>query len=207
MSARREMRWLPLLALGLVGVALALIPPEDTIGGRIRLVYAHGAGIWVGMLLYNLAALAALVSLVRRRWSQWGFAVDLVGTAFWVVSDLLALVSMKVVWGGLFLAEPRLVTAAKIVTLSLAVHVLCWAINAVPARALLVVGRTLAAWWWVATTELVMHPDRPVLRADLSMQVPFAVLLAAYVFLAMAVARTVQRRLEGWRTHPLAPGG
>lgn len=187
--------FLPWVALGLVGVALVLIPPEDTIGGRIRLVYAHGAGIWVGMLLYNVAALVVFVSLLRRRWSSWGLAIDLVGTGFWLVSDVLALISMKVVWGGLFLAEPRLVTAAKIVTLSLAVHALCWAVASVPARALLVVGRTAAAWWWVATTELVMHPDRPVLKAELSMQVPFLALLVAYVFLALAVARVVHRRL------------
>lgn len=200
MSQRRQVR--PgvsiLAALASVGVALALIPPEDTIGGRIRLVYAHGAGIWIGMFLYSVAAALALASLARRHWLPWAFSTDLVGTGFMVVSDLLALLSMQLVWGGLFLAEPRMITALKILAMSVAVHAVCWAAESLPLRVLVMGGRTALAWWLVATTQLVMHPDRPVLKADFSMQIPFFLLLITYLLVAFSAARAVRERLASW---------
>jgi len=184
--------------LVLVG-ALALVPPEETLGGRIRLVYAHGAGVWAGLAFFVLASVFALLGLRDRRWLGRALAADLAGAGLWVISLILSLLAMKVVWGGLFLAEPRFLNALRVLGLSLAVLALHWLLPAGPLwlRTLAPGIRTALAFYWILTTKLVMHPDRPVLQAEAVMQVSFLGVLLGWLLLAWAAIRLGSRYVEG----------
>ncbi len=181
--------------LALLGLALAAVPPEATLGGRIRLVYAHAGAIWAGLLLYLAASGAALTALRGRARLDWALAADVVGTVFLVVGNVLALFAMQYIWGGLFLAEPRFLTNVKILITALAAHAVAWAASSPATRVAAVVGKTAVAYWWVLTTELVMHPDRPVLRGDPVMLAAFAAVMGAYLALALASVAVVRRRV------------
>lgn len=184
-----------------LAAALMLVPPEATLGGRIRLVYAHAGAIWTGLLLYLAASLAAVAALRREAGLgrgaglDWAMAADVVGTGFLVLGNVLALFAMQSIWGGLFLAEPRFLANVKILIMALAAHAVCWAAASPVTRVGVVVGKTAVAYWWVLTTELVMHPDRPVLRGDPAMLASFALVTGAYLAVALASVEVVRRRV------------
>jgi hypothetical protein len=182
------------VALSVLAGALVLVPPEETLGGRIRLVYAHGAAVWAGLAFFALASAFALLGLRDRRWLGRALAADLAGAGLWVVSLVLSLLAMRVVWGGLFLAEPRFLNALRVLGLSLAVLALHWLLPAgIWLRALAPGIRTGLAFYWILTTELVMHPDRPVLKAEAVMQVSFLGVLLGWLLLAWAAIRLGNR--------------
>ncbi len=196
---------------GWVGVAaallvllgtLALVPPEETLGSRVRLVYAHGAGVWAGLTLFLVASVFALLGPQNHLWFDRSLRAELAGTGLWTVSLLLSLLAMKVVWGGLFLAEPRFLNALRVLGLSLGVVALHWLIPAREGerrgflwlRSLVPGIRTALTFYWILTIELVMHPDRPVLRADALMQVSFLGVFLGWLLLAWSAMRLASRR-------------
>lgn len=177
-------------------LALAITPAEGELGWRIRLVYAHGAGIWVSLALFVLASAVALVSVLRPGLSDLAAAIDLIATALWLCSFILAIISMKLVWGGVFFGEPRMLTSLKVLSLSIAVNALGIITRNPLARFMLLGGRTAAAFAWILSTELVLHPDRPVLRSEPVMKLAFAVVLLSLFCLALFTALLVRRRLK-----------
>lgn len=185
-----------IIAAGVMVLALALTPAEGEIGGRIRLVYAHGAGIWVSLALFVLASGIALVSIARPSLLPFAAAIDLVATALWLCSFILAIISMKVVWGGVFFGEPRMLTSLKVLSLSIAVNALGTLTRNPLARFVLVTGRTVAAFAWIVSTELVLHPDRPVLRSEAGMKLAFAGVLLSLFCLAVLAALSVRRHMH-----------
>lgn len=191
--------WLRAAAAGglaaLLAGALAAVPPEATLGARIRLVYAHAGAIWTGLILYLAAAALALVALRRPDRLPWAVAADLVGTSFLVLGNVLALFSMKLIWGGLFLAEPRFLTNVKILVMALAAHAVSWASESAGVRVPVIAGKTAVAFWWVLTTELVMHPDRPVLRGDPAMLLAFVGVTGAYLAAALVSVAAIRRHV------------
>jgi hypothetical protein len=50
-----------------IGLVTALAPVEQTLGANVRLVYLHGAWVWVGIISFGLAALSGLVTSTDTR--------------------------------------------------------------------------------------------------------------------------------------------
>ncbi len=204
MMRKRGIPSLIVIAAGLV-LAVWMTPAEAQLGYRIRPIYLHAASIWIAILSYVLAGILALAALWRRRWLGLALTLDLVSTVFLLTSAVFSLYSMKVAWGGVFLAEPRMQAMLKVLALAVAVHAVTLLIlRAAPPSALLVAGKSALALWWQFSAGLVLHPDRPILKADPRMQLAFLLVFAATAALAAWLAVAVHRRL--WRSERRSTG-
>jgi len=68
--SKSQNRTVLLMAIGLLSLLalwLVLAPAETRLGNVIKLVYIHGALVWVGLLTFSLAGLLGLIALVLRR--------------------------------------------------------------------------------------------------------------------------------------------
>lgn len=84
-------------------------PLEKTLGANSRLVYLHGALVWVAIIMFMVAGLAGLYGLIVRREHihMWSRATGHVALFLWLIFLPLSLLVMQVTWNGLFLDEPR----------------------------------------------------------------------------------------------------
>ena len=108
-----------LSALLLLIILTTLIgPAEKTLGSAARIVYLHGALVWVAIMTFGVAALLSLASLILRRswlyaWSSVGGQVALL---FWVGYLPISMWAAKVSWGRVFLDDPSFQRAFRIVS-------------------------------------------------------------------------------------------
>lgn len=195
---RKEIAILTILFLAILG-AVALTPAEGNIGWKIRLVYAHGAGVWAALGLFVLASVIAVLSIFKRGLGSLFLATEYVATGLWIISFLMAILATKIVWGAVFFAEPRMLTSLKVLSVSIAVDALLSLSKQPLVAATLLFTRTVAAFYWIAATELVMHPDRPVLQSALDMKLHFVTVLVSIFLFALAVALIIKRRMEAIR--------
>ncbi len=103
--ARRDLVSLLLLTAAAVGLLLAL-PPEQTLGTVIRVIFLHGALVQVGLLIFAAAGILALVYLWTRRSGVgdptvygWLVAAQRTGLVIWVVYALSSMLSTYLAWG------------------------------------------------------------------------------------------------------------
>jgi len=160
------------IILSLVFIVSILGPSEATLGSSARVVYLHGAWVWVSLIAFIAAGGAGLLSLFN--WlasknlsaaSRWSRAFGRTGLVFWVTYLPLSLWAMQSNWNGLFLAEPRwriaviFAISGTLLQLGLSLLPVFWSSiwNLVYVLALFVA---------VGLSEQVMHPDSPILNSD-----------------------------------------
>jgi hypothetical protein len=178
--------------LASIGILTALGPAERSLGTNVRVVYLHGAWVWVALITFAAAGMTGLAGLVtdRHSWQRWSLALGRTGLLFWILYLPLSVWAMQTNWNGLFLAEPRwrvaIVFAIGGLLLQIGlvlIETLYWA-----AAANLVYFLLLA--WVLGTTEAVMHPGSPIFGSGAaSIQFFFLGLLALSLFAAWQVAR------------------
>jgi hypothetical protein len=198
-------------ALGLAGL-LALIvvvtllgPAEKTLGSAARIIYLHGALVWVAIMVFGVAAsLGAAGLLARRPWlHQWSRAAGQVALLFWAGYLPLSMWAAKASWGRVFLADPSFQRAFRILAVALIVQVVVWFVShpAWVASALnLVPGAFLALQLY--RTQQFMHPDAPIRNAESALiQVYFYFLSTLCALLAFSVGRWLLKRQLAGRPH------
>ncbi len=161
-------RFLPLLAVlfsGLLLIGLILVPPEAHLGHLIKLVFVHGALVWVGLLSLSLAGLLGLVALIVRRppWYRGTQAAGLAALIIWVVYVLSAMLVTKLTWGQwIAWNEPRVRTTALI----LAAVVVVWGVGRLVAQAdfTAVLNLLMGVVPWIAVRRagVIRHPVDPI---------------------------------------------
>lgn len=192
-----------LINLALFGLVAMFAPLEKTLGANIRLVYAHGAWVWAGKVMYALAALAGLIGLLGMlnqrwgKWSGWSLAFGQTGLFFWLTYLPMSLLVMQVNWGGLFLDEPRFRIplafgiAGLLLQIGLIVMNTPWLTNA----ANLLFG--VALWWQLGGIENILHPDSPIFGSDAwRIQAFFVALLALALLFGAQAALWLHRRRQ-----------
>lgn len=148
-------------------LAARFAPLEQTLGGNARLVYFHGAWVWVALLLFLGAAAAGAVGLLTRRavWQAWSRASGQAGLLFWLAFLPMSLVVMQANWNGLFLDEPRFRLPLNLAIVGLLLQVgllflpLAWA-----SAANILFGAVVFATMWGA--DSVLHPESPIFSAE-----------------------------------------
>lgn len=180
---------LAVLALAAGGALLWLSPEDRTLGIRTKLVYLHGALIVASLVLYAAAAGLALIFLLRRndRLFQAASGAWLMAVATNVVSFPIGLYAAKVIWGGFFWSEPRIMANAGMLVISLLVVGV--AMISANRRGVAALYTVAAAFFGLIIRQAgrVMHPVNPIGRSD-----SWAIKLSFLALLLLVLALTTE---------------
>jgi hypothetical protein len=182
-----------------VTVLLAARAPLDRVlGTSVRVVYLHGAMVWVALLGFTAAGLTGLAAwpLRRDRLHAWSVGLGRSATIFWLMGLLLSLAAMEISWNGLFLAEPRwqFMLRFGIAAVLLQIAVTLVGRPAVGSAVNLLFIVLLAAG--LSATPLVMHPSSPVFSSGSS--------AIRASFLAILTTATAAAAVLSWLLRPNA---
>jgi hypothetical protein len=185
-----------IISLLVISIFTTLGPSEATLGRNARIVYLHGAWVWVALAAFIGAGLVGLMGLLYRlggndapKFHQWSRALGRTGLFFWITYLPISLWAMQANWNGLFLAEPRwrialvFAVTGSLLQLGLSFLPASWASfwNLAYIIALFVV---------LQTTVKVMHPPSPMLESNAwRIQVFFGGLTLLVLFTSLQVAR------------------
>ena len=99
-----------ILILFILTILVTLLSPvENVLGAKARLVYFHGAWVWVAIIGFSVAGIFGFVGLLSGREKiddlsrAWGRTAML----FWLLFLPMSLVVMKINWNGFYFREPR----------------------------------------------------------------------------------------------------
>lgn len=195
---RRRNRGLLVIALLLAGLAaLLMLAPEDrTLGANTRLVYLHGAFILASLLFYAAGGVLGLAYAITRREKTFTLASGAwtAGVVANAISLPLGLYAAKVIWGGLFWGEPRVITNATLLLLSLIVAGVALLSGNRRGVALLYPVAAVLFGVMLQQTGRVMHPVNPIGRSDSwAIKVSFLALLLLVLALAWEALRPFVR--------------
>ena len=189
--------WWGMGVIGVVTAVLLLVAPEEaTLGAGIRSVYVHVALIWVGLAGFVIAGLLGVGLLVTgyERLYLWLRTIGWMGVGFFAAGMATSALASQVNWGAVFWQEPRMRSSSTSLTIAVIVLV---AIDWFPwlrLKGALVTAVPLIFFWLTARTELVLHPDNPILTSDsVGIQATFAGL---FVLVGLAAALLVWRGVK-----------
>ncbi len=197
MNSRRMVTLaVPVLIVAAIAVIVLVSPQEATLGAGIKSVYVHVSLTWTGMLGLTLSGLLGIVVLLRQsaRLERWAQTLGWAALALFSSGFLMSMLAAQVNWGGVFWAEPRTAMATQIIAVTLIAQILSTWVKQVRLQGLLHLLAVAFMTWRVATTELVLHPQSPIMTSDARpIQLTFAVM-----FLLVAAA-------AGWLVWRLVP--
>jgi hypothetical protein len=163
-----ENRVLPLAAAGLFCLLLvwvALAPAETRLGNVVKLVYVHGALVWVGLLTFTLAGGLGLMALMVRR-PMWYRATRAAGVAALVVWIAYAVSSMAVTgltWGQVIAwNEPRVQASGLILVAAVLLALVARVVDHPDFTAAVNLVMGIVIWIVVRQAEVVRHPVNPI---------------------------------------------
>jgi hypothetical protein len=174
----------------LIGMVTAMVPPEQTLGTNIRLIYLHGAWVWTAKVVFGAAALAGLAGLIflhrRVSWQGWSLALGRAGLLYWLIYLPLALLVMWVNWGGFYFDEPRWRVSLMLGIVALLLQVALYLLDSprIASIANLLFG--VALWGLLDTTPVEMHPVSPIFSSDSAIIQVFFLALTVLVLLLAA---------------------
>jgi hypothetical protein len=180
-----------LLAAG-VAVTLLLSPEDRVLGPRTKLVFLHGALILASLLLYGAAGVAALVYLFSRNDRAYRAAAGIwtAAVAANAASLPTGLYAAKVIWGGFFWHEPRVLANAVMLLLSLAIAGVALLSANRRGMALLYAGAAGLFLALIRQAGRIMHPVNPIGSSDSwALKLSFLTLLLLVLGLAVEAVR------------------
>jgi hypothetical protein len=174
--------------LGAIAVLLAVIgyftwtmPPVLQLGTLVRLVTFHGASIWVNMAAFTAAGLAGIAYLVTRRDAVYrvGAAFRYLAVPWWIVNTVLGMISSRLAWNSVNLAEPRLQATFWVMLAAGIVLAVDFGFNKRLFSAIADVVMAGILWTLILGARNFVHPDNPVLNSGPEIQLPFFVIVGS----------------------------
>jgi hypothetical protein len=156
---------LTLLGLAALAAALWLIPPEQTLGNVIKVIFLHGALVRVALLVFAVAGGCSLSFLLtgRTAFFGWAMAAQQGAVLLWIVYALTSMLSTWLSWGQwIAWEEPRVRASVHVLWFSIACLLLVlWMGNRYFAAIvnLLVTGVT---WTLIRGATIIRHPFDPI---------------------------------------------
>ncbi|MEW6172465.1 MAG: cytochrome c biogenesis protein CcsA [Bacillota bacterium] len=196
----RKKSFLALLALILSAVVLALIAPEEkTLGQYIRLIYIHAAVTWVGLSMFAVSGVFALLSFMaalapekEKAQKAKDLLIDLssagqsTAIVFWTASAALGSVAAYLTWGGNWWIEPRIKVALFILILALFIYQL----RQMTGKKFLIAGLNLSLPLLIllllSVTGKLVHPHNAFTQSDSIRMKLFAALITLVFVVAAA---------------------
>ncbi len=181
--------------LAVVAYLTLTMPPVLQLGTLVRLVIFHGASTWVNMGLFTLAGVTALAFLATRSDAlySWASAFRYLAVPLWVVNTGLGMVSSRLAWNSVNLAEPRLQASFWIMLAAGLVLAVDFGLGRKRLTALADVLMAGALWALILGARNFVHPDNPVMNSGPEIQLPFFGIVGAYavgMLLAAALIAT-----------------
>jgi hypothetical protein len=173
--ARRIMLAGIIVLLGIAAWLTWTMPPVLQLGTLVRLVIFHGASTWVNMAAFTLAGLAGIAYVVTRRDPLYriGSAFRYIAVPWWIVNTGLGLLSSRLAWNSINLAEPRLqatfwimLAAGIVLAIDFGFGKRLWSSAADVAMAGVL-------WTLILGARNFVHPDNPVMNSGPEIQIPF----------------------------------
>jgi hypothetical protein len=200
MNRRRKLErlrgtWLLIVALlffGLLVLWLLLAPAEARLGNLLKLVYVHGALVWVGLAMFSSAGALGLAALLLRRpvWYRSTFAAGTAALLVWIVYVISAMIVTGLTWGQIIAwNEPRVRATALILgaALLLAIIARLVALPDFTAAVNLVMG--IVPWILVRQAGAIRHPVDPIGGSEsTSIQVYYLLIVLSVAGLAATLA-------------------
>jgi hypothetical protein len=180
-----------IVLLILAGFVTAFAPLEKTLGSNARIVYLHGAWVWVGLVVFAAAALVGLVGILKRSQSinNWSRALGRTAMVFWLTFLPMSLYLMSANWNGLFLEEPRwrIPFSFAVTGLLLQMGVSFLGANWASVAN---IGFAVALFSAMQGMDEVLHPVSPILNSNAtSIQVFFILILVLLLLTATQISR------------------
>lgn len=194
MTGKSPVLWLIVLLIAIL-LLTALAPIEKTLGAGARVVYLHGAWVWIALMGFLAAAATGLVALITRSEAlhKWSRAIGRTGLIFWLTFFPLSLYLMQANWNGIFLEEPRwrvpftFAVTGLLLQLGLSVQKPVWSSVAN-------IAFTVALLAGMSGMENILHPVSPILSSDsTAIKLFFVGLLVLLGLAAWQVARIWHR--------------
>ena len=153
--------------IAVAAVACAAIvfttPPDEKLGAMVRFVMFHGASTWVNMATFTLAGVLGLAYLFgRESLLRWGQAFRWISLPLWAVNTVLGVMSMKLIWGGILWAEPRLLMTFGLLFSALLIFAVQLIVDSPKVPAALDAVLAASLWALVLLLPNLFHPDSPV---------------------------------------------
>jgi len=172
---------------------LLILPPEQSIGHVIKIVYLHAALVQTGLLLFLASAVLGLVSFFRKksRWAKILSASQKACLVVWSVYILSSTVVTKLAWG-IWIAweEPRVFASIVIWLAALLFGLLVlWIYNSrFTAFANIILASI--AFWMTKTSGTIRHPLNPIGSSNSIMfKIFFLLIFFLILFLAIQLIR------------------
>jgi hypothetical protein len=203
MTGVLKARTLALLAVGL-GVLLAiwivLAPAEARLGNLIKLVYVHGALVWVGLVTFSAAGVLGLVALLTRRgpWYRGSRAAAAGALVVWVIYVISAMAVTGLAWGQIIdLNEPRVRATGLILAAAVVLALVSRLVAHRDFTALVNVVMGIVPWVMVRQADVIRHPVDPIgTSGSTSIQVYYWLIVLTMAGLAATLLAWLWARLE-----------
>lgn len=185
--------------LALLGLVLLwLLPPEQTLGGIVRVIFLHGALVQIGLVAFAVAGLLGLVYLWRRTAGvyAWLVAVQQVAVLIWIAYALSSMLSTYLAWGQwIAWDEPRVRASAGVLWFAITSLALVWWVGNPIFTALANIVQAGVAWVLIKGAILFRHPFDPIgASGSLTYRITYGGLLLVVLALAFVLARGLHAR-------------
>jgi hypothetical protein len=161
-------RILPGTAIALIcllSVWLVLAPSETRLGQIIKLIYVHGALVWVGLGMFTLAGALGLVALIIRKpvFHRGTAAASLAAIIIWIVYVISSMAVTGLTWGQLIAwNEPRVQATALILGAALLLALVAKLVDQSSFTAAVSLVMGIVPWIIVRRAGAIRHPQDPI---------------------------------------------
>jgi hypothetical protein len=161
-------RLLPVAAAGLFCLLLVwvvLAPADTRLGNVVKLVYVHGALVWVGLLTFTLAGGLGLIALLVRRpaWYRAMRAASVAALVVWVIYAISAMAVTGLTWGQIIAwNEPRVQASGLILVAALLLALVARLVDQRDFYAAVNLVLGIVIWIVVRRADVIRHPVNPI---------------------------------------------
>ena len=181
--------------------ALWLIPPEQTLGNVIKVIFLHGALVRVALLVFATAGILSAAYLLTQKPAlyAWAMAAQKGAVILWIVYALTSMVSTRLSWGEwIAWEEPRVRASFHVLWFSIACLLLVlWMGNRYLSAAVNVLV-TIVSWTLIQGASIIRHPFDPIgSSGSNTYQMLYWVMVGALALLSVLLVRWLHQRELG----------
>ncbi len=185
-----------ILLLTLAAVVTLLSPSERILGDAVKIVYIHGAMIWVSLMLFGITGSLGVIQLIRA--SNSGdvqlLAFEAAATGFWFTSTIFGFIVAYITWGGVIWAEPRIWMAVLIAVVAGSIYSISRFRGSHLVNRILAVTLALTVGGLLINAGRILHPQNPIFQSEPIIQIAFITLATIFFVTALLIVRILNRR-------------